>query len=118
MGVQVGSRLRDGNNRGPPESALVLRPDGLLYLAFRLYVHEGTGRWAQNWARNLVAEQFIMARDVWDRLAGLGGFDGFGGGAVSLRGRPGPPIGAERVAQRPQRDTKQHNVLDQELAEP
>ena len=80
------------------QSALVLRPDGLLYLAFRLYVHEGTDRWAQNWARNLVAEQFIMARDVSDRLAGLGDFDGSGGGGFGREAVSAHPFSGPRPA--------------------
>lgn len=53
------------------QSALVLRADGLLILACRLYVHEGIDHWANKWAQMLAAEQFITARDVSARLAGL-----------------------------------------------
>ena len=33
------------------QSVLVLRADGLLYLACRLYVHEGIDHWANEWAQ-------------------------------------------------------------------
>jgi hypothetical protein len=56
------------------QSALVLRRDGLLFLACRLYAHEGIDRWAPEWAKNLAAEQFIAAREISAKLAELGGF--------------------------------------------
>lgn len=59
-------------NAGLGQAALVLREDGLLFLASRLYVHEGIDRWANRWAQVLAAEQFITARDMSARMAGLG----------------------------------------------
>ena len=50
------------------QSALVLRDDGRLDLACRLYVHEGTDHWANKWAQMLAAEQFIAARELSERL--------------------------------------------------
>ena len=54
------------------QAALVLRDDGRLFLACRLYVHEGTDHWANKWAQMLSAEQFIAAREVSSRLSGFG----------------------------------------------
>ena len=54
------------------QSALVLRDDGRLFLACRLYVHEGTDHWANKWAQMLAAEQFIAARELSSRLSGFG----------------------------------------------
>jgi hypothetical protein len=54
------------------QAALVLRDDGRLFLACRLYVHEGTDHWANKWAQMLAAEQFIAAREVSSRLSRFG----------------------------------------------
>lgn len=65
------------------QSALVLGEDGLLFLACRLFVHEGTDHWANQWAQMLAADQFIVAREVSAWLSGPGGGTGFGEEAVS-----------------------------------
>jgi hypothetical protein len=59
-------------NAGLTQSALVLGDDGSLTLACRVFIHEGTEHWAARWAAILAAEQFIVARDLGDRLTGMG----------------------------------------------
>ena len=72
------------------QSALVLRPDGLLILACRLYVHESIDHWANKWAQTLAAEQFITARETSARLAGLLPSGTAGEEAVSAHPFSGP----------------------------
>ena len=64
------------------QSALVLRDDGRLDLACRLYVHEGIDHWANKWAQMLAAEQFIAARELSERL------DAMGLGEAAISGHP------------------------------
>ena len=64
------------------QSALVLRDDGRLVLACRLYVHEGIDHWANKWAQMLAAEQFIAARELSERL------DAMGLGEAAISGHP------------------------------
>jgi hypothetical protein len=71
------------------QSALVLRDDGRLDLACRLYVHEGTDHWANNWAQMLATEQFIAARELSERLSS-GDSEGFGEPAISGHPFSGP----------------------------
>ncbi len=80
-------RVVAGINAELGQATLALREDGLLFLATRIYVHEGTSHWASRWAQMLVPEQFIMARDLSARLAAVGGF---GEEAVSAHPFSGP----------------------------
>ena len=64
------------------QSALVLRDDGRLDLACRLYVHEGIDHWANKWAQMLAAEQFIAARELSERL------DAMSLGEAAISGHP------------------------------
>jgi hypothetical protein len=54
------------------QSALVLRDDGGLILACRIFIHAGIQWWASSWAGCLAADQFIAARELGDRLGDLG----------------------------------------------
>ena len=71
------------------QSALVLSDDGRLDLACRLYVHEGTDHWANEWAQMLAAEQFIAARELSERPSS-GDLAGFGEPAISGHPFSGP----------------------------
>ena len=76
------------------QSVLVLRDDGRLDLACRLYIHEGTDHWANRWAQLLTAEQFQTARELSERLDSVPGASHAGVPAISghpfsgLRAKP------------------------------
>ncbi len=61
-----------GLNAELSQSALVLREDGGLDLACRIFLHEGIRWWASRWAQTVAADQFVTARDLGEGLAGLG----------------------------------------------
>lgn len=54
------------------QSALLLRDDGRLDLACRIFVNTDSDSWARRWVASVAAEQFITARDLAVRLDGLG----------------------------------------------
>jgi hypothetical protein len=67
-------------------SALILnRETGQLDLACRLSVHTGTEHWVSQWAKELLADQFITARSLATKLEDLGGEE-----ATSQRPGAGP----------------------------
>jgi hypothetical protein len=79
------------------QSALVLHNDGRLELACRLLAHEGTDHRVARWASALAADQFIMARDLAARLAGLGAEATSGHPLSGLRPEPDELFGIRAV---------------------
>jgi hypothetical protein len=79
------------------QSALVLHNDGRLELACRLLAHEGTDHRVARWAPALAADQFIMARDLAARLAGLGAEATSGHPVSGLRPEPDVLFGIRAV---------------------
>ena len=77
--------------------ALVLHNDGRLELACRLLAHEGTDDRVARWALSLAADQFIMARDLAARLAGLGAEATSGHPVSGLRPEPDELFGIRAV---------------------
>jgi len=71
-------------NAGLSQSALLLRDNGRLDLACRIFVNTDSDWWARRWVAGVAAEQFITARDLAARL------DGFGEAAVSVHPGSGP----------------------------
>lgn len=71
------------SNTGLGQSALVLRPDGVLELACRIFIHEANVGWSSQWASALAADQAITARRLMTELA-------FGDAAVSAHPYSGP----------------------------